>query len=232
MLIKTVNWMSVLLGAGVLWGSAAVVGDERPPNFVLIFIDDQGYQDLGCYGSPTIKSPNLDRMAKEGTRFTDFYSLAPICSASRAALLTGCYPERVGITGVLFPRHRIGLNPSEHTIAKVLKKKDYATACIGKWHLGHHPEFLPTSHGFDQFYGVPYSNDMDPVQGKRRDRDRQQSEPGHQDASSCSTTRAARKRRDSSNGGARSCRPIGRVPEEDPQGTEIPGIPARLTETV
>ncbi len=145
---------------------------DRPPNFVLIFIDDQGYQDLGCYGSPNIKTPNLDQMAAEGTRFTDFYSLAPVCSASRAALLTGSYPVRVGITGVLFPRHRVGLNPAETTIAEVLKEKDYATACVGKWHLGHHPEFLPTNHGFDSFYGIPYSNDMDGVKGKNGNLDR------------------------------------------------------------
>ena len=164
-------WIAYL-AFGFSCGLGLASAEERPPNFVLIFIDDQGYQDLGCYGSPRVKTPNLDRMAKEGTRFTDFYALAPICSASRAALLTGCYPARVGITGVLFPRHRIGLNPEEKTIARLLKTKDYATACIGKWHLGHHPEFLPTNHGFDRFYGVPYSNDMDPVAGKSRDRDR------------------------------------------------------------
>ena len=165
------GWFLAVL-VGFQFGVRALESTERLPNFVLIFIDDQGYQDLGCYGSPDIETPNLDRMAAEGTRFTDFYSLAPICSASRAALLTGCYPARVGITGVLFPHHRIGLNPSEMTIAKVLKKRDYSTACIGKWHLGHHPEFLPTSHGFDQFYGLPYSNDMDPAEGKSRNRDR------------------------------------------------------------
>lgn len=145
---------------------------DRAPNFILIFIDDQGYQDLGCYGSPNIQTPNLDRMAAEGLRFTDFYSLAPVCSASRAALMTGCYPLRVGITGVLFPRHRVGLNPAETTMAEVLKGEGYATACVGKWHLGHHPEFLPTNHGFDRYYGIPYSNDMDGVQGKNRNLDR------------------------------------------------------------
>ncbi|MBT5706564.1 MAG: sulfatase, partial [Verrucomicrobia bacterium] len=165
------GWCLTIL-VGFQFGARGLETTDRAPNFIVIFIDDQGYQDLGCYGSPNIKTPNIDRMASEGTRFTDFYSLAPICSASRAALLTGCYPARVGVTGVLFPRHRIGLNPSEMTIAKLLKKRNYSTACIGKWHLGHHPEFLPTSHGFDQFYGLPYSNDMDPVQGESRDRDR------------------------------------------------------------
>lgn len=164
-------WAVLLLGGATALHTVAGA-EERPPNFVLIFIDDQGYQDLGCYGSPRVKTPHLDRMAKEGTRFTDFYAMAPICSASRAALLTGCYPARVGITGVLFPRHRIGLNPEEKTIARLLKAKNYATACIGKWHLGHHPQFLPTRHGFDHFFGIPYSNDMDPVAGRSRDRDR------------------------------------------------------------
>jgi arylsulfatase A-like enzyme len=138
----------------------AAARGERPPNIVLIFTDDQGYQDVGCFGAPKIKTPNLDRMADEGTRFTDFYVGAPVCSASRAALLTGCYCARVSVTGVLFPRHRQGLNPDEITIAEVLKSRGYSTACIGKWHLGHHPEFLPTSQGFDSYFGIPYSNDM------------------------------------------------------------------------
>jgi len=142
------------------------------PNFVIIFTDDQGYQDVGCFGSPSIQTPNLDRMAAEGMRFTDFYSAASICSPSRAALLTGCYPPRVGITKVLFPRDSIGLNPEEATIADILKGLGYATACIGKWHLGHLPEFLPTSNGFDYYFGIPYSNDMDGVQGKNKSLDR------------------------------------------------------------
>ncbi len=160
-----------MVAALMVVSGAVVQAEERLPNIILIFIDDQGYQDLGCYGSPIVKTPNLDRMAREGTRFTDFYALAPICSASRAALLTGCYPARVGITGVLFPRHRVGLNPDEWSIARLLKTRDYATACIGKWHLGHHSKFLPTNHGFDQFYGLPYSNDMDPVKGMGKGRD-------------------------------------------------------------
>jgi len=130
------------------------------PNFIVIFADDQGYQDMGCFGSPKIKTPNLDRMAKEGMRFTDFYSACSVCSPSRAALLTGCYPPRVGVTSVLFPGNRVGLNPKETTIADLLKARGYATACVGKWHLGHLPQFLPTRHGFDSYLGVPYSNDM------------------------------------------------------------------------
>ena len=142
------------------------------PNFVIIFADDQGYQDVGCFGSPNIKTPNLDRMAAEGMRFTDFYSACSVCSPSRAALMTGCYPPRVGITKVLFRRDNIGLNPKEITIADVLKGQGYATACVGKWHLGHLPEFLPTSNGFDSYFGLPYSNDMDGIKGKDRNLDR------------------------------------------------------------
>ena len=166
-----------VLGAGI--ASMAMPGCMRAnqgagskPNFVIIFADDQGYQDVGCFGSPSIRTPNLDRMAAEGMRFTDFYSAASVCSPSRAALLTGCYPPRVGITKVLFPRDNIGLNPEERTIADILKGRGYATACIGKWHLGHLPEFLPTSNGFDSYLGIPYSNDMDGVKGKDRNLDR------------------------------------------------------------
>jgi len=142
------------------------------PNFVIIFTDDQGYQDVGCFGSPAITTPNLDRMAAEGIKFTDFYVAASVCSPSRAALMTGCYPPRVGITKVLFPNDNIGLNPEEITIADILKGQGYATACIGKWHLGHLPEFLPTSNGFDYYFGIPYSNDMDGVKGKNKSLDR------------------------------------------------------------
>jgi len=166
------------LGAGI--ASLAVPGcmggnqksGSDKPNFVIIFADDQGYQDIGCFGSPTIKTPNLDNMAAEGMKFTDFYVAASICSPSRAALMTGCYPPRVGITKVLFPRDNIGLNPNEITIADILKGRGYATACVGKWHLGHLPEFLPTSNGFDSYLGIPYSNDMDGVDGKDKNLDR------------------------------------------------------------
>ncbi len=133
---------------------------KRKPNFIIIFTDDQGYQDLGCFGSPNIKTPNLDRMSEEGIKFTDFYSAASICSPSRAALLTGCYPPRVGITRVLFPHDRVGLNPGQTTLADLLRKQGYATACIGKWHLGHLKELLPQAQGFDEYFGIPYSNDM------------------------------------------------------------------------
>jgi len=133
----------------------------RPPNFVFILADDLGYADLGCYGSDKIATPHLDRMAAEGIRFNDFYTGEPVCTPTRAALMTGCYPKRVGLhRHVLFPSSKTGLNPSEITVARLLKDRGYATMCIGKWHLGHHPEFLPTRHGFDAYYGIPYSNDM------------------------------------------------------------------------
>ncbi|MDT8389340.1 MAG: sulfatase [Lentisphaeria bacterium] len=138
-----------------------VAGSIDKPNIVIIFTDDQGYADLGCFGSTKIKTPHIDRMAKEGCRFTNFMVGSPVCSPSRAALLTGCYPKRVGMhKGVLFPDSKIGLNPDEYTIADHLKGQGYATACFGKWHLGHHQETLPTRNGFDEYYGIPYSNDM------------------------------------------------------------------------
>jgi arylsulfatase A-like enzyme len=139
---------------------------ERP-NFVIIYIDDMGYGDIGPFGVGThgdikIDTPNLDRMAKEGRRFTDFYVTQPVCSASRAGLMTGCYNVRVGILGALRPTSTVGINAEETTIAEVLKQKGYATGCFGKWHLGHQPKFLPTRNGFDEYYGLPYSNDMWP----------------------------------------------------------------------
>ncbi len=135
---------------------------DRPPNVVIIFTDDQGYADLGSYGAEGFTTPHLDRMAAEGMRFTDFYVAAASCSPSRAALLTGAYPQRVGIPGVLMPQSAIGLHPDEITLAEMLKGRGYATACIGKWHLGHHPGHLPPNHGFDVYFGIPYSNDMTP----------------------------------------------------------------------
>lgn len=137
--------------------------EEHPPNFVVVFIDDMGYGDVGCYGATGYQTPNLDKLAAEGMRFTNFYSAQPVCSASRAGLLTGCYPNRIGFSGALFPQSQVGINPDETTLAEVLKPQGYATAIFGKWHLGHHREFLPLQHGFDEYVGLPYSNDMWPV---------------------------------------------------------------------
>ncbi len=132
------------------------------PNIIIIFNDDQGYQDLGCFGSPNISTPRIDQLAKEGMKFTNFYVASSVSSASRAALLTGCYPQRVGVNGVYFSSDAIGLSPEHVTIAEVLKSVGYATAAVGKWHLGDQPQFLPTNQGFDSYYGIPYSNDMYP----------------------------------------------------------------------
>lgn len=130
------------------------------PNIILIFMDDLGYGDLSCYGALQYRTPQLDKLAGEGVRFTNFLAAQAVCSASRAALLTGCYPNRVGISGALFPNAKVGLNPDETTIAELLKEKGYATGMFGKWHLGDKPEFLPTKQGFDEYVGLPYSNDM------------------------------------------------------------------------
>ena len=130
-----------------------------PPNIVIIFIDDMGYGDIGPFGATKQKTPNLDRMASEGMKLTSFYA-APVCSVSRAQLLTGCYGARIDVPGVYGPGSASGLNPSESTIAERLKERGYATMCIGKWHVGDQPEFLPTRQGFDHYFGIPYSNDM------------------------------------------------------------------------
>jgi arylsulfatase A-like enzyme len=144
--------------------------EQKPPNFIIIFADDLGYGDLGAYGHPTIKTPNLDHMAHEGQKWTNFYAGASVCTPSRAALLTGRLPIRSGMSSnknrVLFPDSKNGLPASEITLAEQLKTVGYATACIGKWHLGHKEQYLPTNNGFDYYFGIPYSNDMDKIAGK------------------------------------------------------------------
>ena len=157
----------VLSAALMVLVSCADRSDAMRPNFVVIFIDDLGYGDIGPFGSEVNDTPNLDRMASEGMKLTSFYVAAPVCTPSRAALMTGSYPRRVGLAtgpnmGVLYPGEAWGLNPEEITIAEMLREQGYATGCFGKWHLGDQPEFLPTEHGFDVFLGIPYSNDMWP----------------------------------------------------------------------
>lgn len=151
----------------LLLGITACKGQEpvknRKPNVIIIFTDDQGYQDVGCFGAPDIETPNLDKMAQDGIKLTDFYAAQAVCSASRAGLLTGCYPNRLGIHGALMPNSNKGLNLSEITIAEMLKETGYKTGIFGKWHLGDHPKFMPNKQGFDQYFGIPYSNDMWPL---------------------------------------------------------------------
>lgn len=134
----------------------------QTPNLVVIFMDDMGYADVGCFGAQGYQTPNIDKLAAEGRKFTNFHVAQPVCSASRCALLTGCYPNRVGIHGALGPAAKHGLNEKEMTLAELVKQKGYTTAAVGKWHLGSLPAFLPTKHGFDEYYGLPYSNDMWP----------------------------------------------------------------------
>jgi|GEM_PF-61469 len=156
------NLITLLLFS-LLTGHSASANTDKP-NIVVIFNDDMGYADLGCFGAEKIKTPRIDQMAKEGRKFTSFYVASSVCSASRAALLTGCYPNRVGVPGVFFPnRGSYGLDPKHFTIAELLKGAGYKTLAAGKWHLGDEPKFLPTNQGFDTFYGVPYSNDMYPA---------------------------------------------------------------------
>ncbi|MFN3166295.1 MAG: sulfatase [Phycisphaeraceae bacterium] len=152
---------ALLLSAGCRTAEPAVEND-RPPNVVIFFTDDMGYADLSSYGSRVCQTPNLDALAKRGVRFTSFYVSEAVCSASRASLMTGCYAQRVGIRGALGPSSKHGLHPSETTLGELVKPLGYKTCAIGKWHLGHLPRHLPTRHGFDEYLGLPYSNDMWP----------------------------------------------------------------------
>lgn len=164
--MKTVTLVVAMLA------SCAAACADTPPNVVLILCDNLGYGDVGCYGSTLHRTPHIDRMAAEGMRFTDAYAASGVCTPSRAALMTGCYPRRVNLhvsdTGglVLQPVSPKGLNPDETTIAEVLKTSGYTTSIFGKWHLGDQPEFLPTRQGFDKYFGIPYSDDMTPRDGK------------------------------------------------------------------
>jgi arylsulfatase A-like enzyme len=158
------NCMLRLAIALLLLPAVAAAAEPRRPNVVIVFCDDLGYGDPSCYGGK-VPTPNIDRIAREGIRFTDFHVPHPVCSASRAALLTGCYSPRVSIHGALMPNSTHGIAAAETTLAELLRDRGYRTACVGKWHLGHLPEFLPTRHGFDEWLGLPYSNDMWPPNG-------------------------------------------------------------------
>jgi arylsulfatase len=156
---------------GLLFGAQVSTAQTSKPNIIFIMTDDQGYGDLGSYGSKDLMTPNIDKMAKDGIQFTDYYAAANVCTPSRAGVLTGCYPQRIGMSQVLFPsrgpayiegKNNIGFNPEEQTIPELLRDNGYKTACSGKWHLGHLREFLPLQHGFDEYLGIPYSHDMYP----------------------------------------------------------------------
>ncbi|QTN31954.1 sulfatase [Akkermansiaceae bacterium] len=158
--MKPSKSLTILMALAAMLAVPATAA-ARKPNVILIFVDDMGYNDLSCYGSEKIKTPNLDRLASEGKRFTSFMVPSSVCSPSRAALLTGCYPKRVDMEKhVLFPQSRKGINPDEYTLADHFSSAGYATTAIGKWHLGHYPETLPRVLGFGSYYGIPYSNDM------------------------------------------------------------------------
>ena len=167
--MKILNFKTILFSLiVVLFGTLFIAANKpkapnKTPNIVVFFIDDLGYGDISVNGALGYKTPNLDKMAMEGTRFTNFLAAQPICTASRVGLLTGCYPNRVGMSGAIGPESKIGLNPNEETIAEIVKQKGYKTAIFGKWHLGSKKEFLPLQQGFDEFYGVPYSHDMWPL---------------------------------------------------------------------
>ncbi len=159
---RAAGWVWMAAWVAVVGRAVAAPREARLPNVVLVFCDDLGWGDLGCQGATGIRTPHLDGMARDGTRFRRFYVAQAVCSASRAALLTGCYPNRVGIHGALGPRQTVGLHPDETTLAEVLKGRGYATGMVGKWHLGRPARFLPTRQGFDEYLGLPYSNDMWP----------------------------------------------------------------------
>ena len=175
--MQTAVWRSAWVVSVLLLEAAAIplaAQPQRPPNVVFIYVDDMGYGDLGAFGARAIKTPRLDRMAAEGLTLTSFYSVSPVCTPSRAALMTGRYAARMGIrnmhlSNVLTFQDSTGLPPDETTVAAALKGRGYATACIGKWHLGHLAPHRPIDHGFDYYYGIPYSNDMQPSVLKRMD---------------------------------------------------------------
>jgi arylsulfatase A len=160
--VRSIAFAAALLSTPL---AAAPARAADKPNLVLILIDDLGYGDIGPFGSKLNRTPNLDRMAKEGMKLTSFYA-CPVCTPSRAQFMTGCYAKRVSLPDVLYPVAAVGLSRDEHTLPELLRKQGYTTGCVGKWHLGDQPPFLPTRHGFDHYFGLPYSNDMGPVEAK------------------------------------------------------------------
>ena len=166
--MRTSMLPKILVAAAILFTTAGHAAAQDKPNIILIFADDLGYADVGCFGAKGHKTPNLDRMAAQGLRLTSFYTGCSVCSGSRAALLTGRHYQRVGVAPVFFPGNKNGLNPNEITLGRLLKMLGYRTFIVGKWHLGHLAKYLPTQHGFDSYYGIPYSNDMaiDPVNAR------------------------------------------------------------------
>ena len=167
--MTTLTRLSVLALPLLLTSAGRLSAEEGPPNVVIVFADDQGYADLGCFGAEGFETPHIDRMAAEGMRFTNFVVAQAVCGASRAALLTGCYPNRIGMLGAPSHKSTHGIAESEMLLSELCKQKGYATAIFGKWHLGHHRPFLPLQHGFDEYYGLPYSNDMWPYHPERPD---------------------------------------------------------------
>lgn len=175
------GWVGCLIAAcGVMTVSAAETTADSPPNVIVIFIDDMGYADIGPFGAQHYPTPHLDQMAREGRRFTDFVVSSAVCSASRAGLMTGCYHARIGIAGALGPASEVGIHADEVTLGELCRQQGYATAVFGKWHLGHHPKFLPLQNGFDEYFGLPYSNDMWPEhpEFKNRPADASGNKPG------------------------------------------------------
>jgi arylsulfatase A len=166
--MRTSLLLTFLFALAFLFSAAGRAVAQDKPNIILIFADDLGYADVGCFGAKGFKTPNIDRMAAEGLRLTSFYTGCSVCSGSRAALLTGRHYQRVGVPPVMFPGNKNGLNPNEITIARLLRLLGYQTFIVGKWHLGHLAKYLPTRHGFESYYGIPYSNDMaiDPVNAR------------------------------------------------------------------
>ncbi len=164
--MKKLLLFNLILFIGIASNSKAQKATSETPNIVLIFLDDMGNGDLGSTGALEYTTPSIDKLGNEGLRFTNFLTAQAVCSASRAGLLTGCYPNRIGISGALFPNSTIGINPTEVTMAELVKQKGYTTGIIGKWHLGDSQEFLPLQNGFDEYFGLPYSNDMWPIDFK------------------------------------------------------------------